>query len=67
MNLVKIQGFLVVVYLFTFLGAEFLLTVCRPVGTTTHSTYTLTVIVIAFFRFSVGFRLILPCLITTIL
>ena len=41
--------------------------VCRPVGTTTHSTYTLTVIVIAFFRFAVGFRLILPCLITTIL
>ena len=52
------------IYLFTFLGTEFLLTVCRPVSTATHSTYTLTIIMTSFFRFSIGFCLILPCLIT---
>ena len=65
--MVKFQRFFVVILFLTFFGTEFLLTVCRPVGTATHSTDTLTIIMISFFCFSVGFLLVLPCLIATIL
>ena len=65
--MVKLQGFLIVVYLFAFLRTKFLLTVCRPVNTATHLALTLTIIVIAFFCNSVSFYFVLSCLVAALL
>lgn len=65
--MVKLQGFLIVVYPFAFLRTKFLLTVCRPVNTATHLALTLTIIVIAFFCNSVSFYFVLSCLVAALL
>ena len=65
--MVKFQGFLIVVYLFAFLRTKFLLTVCRPVNTATHLAFTLAIIVITFFCYSISFYFVLSCLVAALL